>query len=140
MGPMVLWIVLGVVTLAALIGIAVLRAMWRESSAKIDALPAKDERRAWPMPDQAGDRIMWCPILARKVVVAETMLEEGSLGTVVRITDDGRPAIAFDARPGAAPLVDKWGAARVVPPAHDRRVVRTGPQPRSGKKRTKKRR
>lgn len=140
MGPMVLWIVLGVVALAVLFGVAVLRAMWRESSAKIDALPAKSERRTWPVPGRVGDRIMWCPILARKVVVAETMLEEGSLGTVVRITDDGHPAITFDLRPGVAPLVDKWGAARVVPPAHDHRVVRTGPQARSGKKRAKKRR
>lgn len=123
---MVLLIVLGVLVVVLLFGGAVLRGIWQESAKKIDALPAKEERRRWPLASAPGERVMWCPILASKVVLGETMVEEGALGTVTKL-DRGRPVIAFDSMPGRAGLVDKWGAARVVPKEHDVKTTRRGP-------------
>lgn len=135
-------ILLGVLVVVVLFGFAVLRGIWQESAKKIDALPSKQERRTWPLASAVGERVMWCPILASKVVIGETMVEEGSLGTVTTL-EGGRPVVAFDAMPGRPALVDKWGAARVVPKEHDVRPVRGGPAATSrtgGAKNAKKKR
>ena len=58
---------------------------------------------------------MWCPIFARKVVVADTQIEEGEIGTVIGFTDGQRwPIISFDGRRGYD-VTDKWSAARALP-------------------------
>jgi len=91
-----------------------LRGLWKESHAQVDALTPASARRDWPVPRDIGDRVMWCPILARRVILADTQLDEGDIGTVVAF--DGRqPIISFDARPNHANVVDKWGAARMLP-------------------------
>ena len=49
-------------------------------------------------------------------MLAGTQLDDGELGIVVGFADDGRqPVIAFDNKPNLANVVDKWGAARVLP-------------------------
>jgi len=136
------WIILAIVAVAAVLLGKGLRTMWRESSAKIDALPPASVRRTWPVPRDAGARIMWCPILAEKVVLADTRIDEGEVGTVVGFTDDKRhPIIAFDSRTNEADTVDKWAAARLLPVEFER-PKKKAPQPRrtKTKKKTKKRR
>jgi hypothetical protein len=50
------------------------------------------------------------------VVLADTQLDEGDVGRVIGFSDDGRqPIISFDGKPSHTKVVDKWGAARVVP-------------------------
>jgi hypothetical protein len=114
---MVGWIIVAAVALVALLLWKGLRTMWSESTAQVDALPPANERRTWPLPTTTGDRIMWCPILAKKVVLADTKADEGEIGTVVGFSGDNRPQISFDARPDQPPVIDKWGAARVLPAA-----------------------
>lgn len=117
--------------------------MWAESTAQVDALPPTKERRTWPAPTEVGDRIMWCPILANKVVLADTRIDEGEIGTVVGFTDDKRwPIISFDARPGDVDAIDKWAASRVLPEALARPRRNAPPSARSqvNKKRKKQKR
>jgi hypothetical protein len=106
-------ILAAVVAFVVLFGMKSLRKIWRVSNAHVDTLPR--ERHDWPAPTQIGDRVMWCPIFARKVVVADTQIEEGEVGTVVGFTDDPRwPIISFDGRSGYD-VTDKWIAARAIP-------------------------
>ena len=81
---------------------------------------------------------MWCPILARKVVLADTRIDEGEIGSVVDFTRARQPVIAFDSRPGEADVTDKWAAARVLPPELTR-PKRNAPPPQRSKKRKKRR-
>ena len=113
------WIILLVVVVVAWIVWKLLRSMWAESHEKLDALPPPKVRRNWPFPQHVGDRVMWCPILARKVILGEHTREEGDLGTVTAFVDD-KPVIAFDERSTTPEITDKWGAARVVPAELDR--------------------
>ena len=136
---MVGWIILAVVVVAALMLWKGLRTMWAESTAQVDALPPTNERRTWPAPTEVGQRIMWCPILAKKVVLADTKIDEGEIGTVVGFTDDKhQPMISFDLRPADADVVDKWAAARVLPPSLAR--PKRNPPPSQRSKAKKKRR
>lgn len=140
---MILWIILAVAAVAALLLWKGLRTMWAESTAQVDALPPATERRTWPAPSGVGDRIMWCPILARKVVLADTKIDEGEIGTVVGFTDDRRqPIISFDARRHETDVVDKWAAARLLPAELARRGAKTAAahRPKPKKKAKKKRR
>lgn len=118
---MIGWILLGVLAVVLVFGALVLRGVWQESAKKIGALPPKQVRRTWPAPSAVGQRVMWCPILASKVVLSDTKVEEGTLGSVTRLTDDGLPVVAFDGVAGSA-MVDRWGAARVVPAEHDKKT------------------
>jgi hypothetical protein len=137
---MLSWIVPAVVLVVGVVAWRLLRGLWKESHAHVDALPSASVRREWSAPNEIGDRVMWCPLLARKVMFADTQLDDGDLGTVVGFSDDGRqPVIAFDGKPSHAKVVDKWGAARVMPdrftparrpPAPTRRTT-----PKSSKKR-----
>jgi len=142
---MVVWIVGAVVVVLLVVLWRLLRGLWRESHAHVDALPPANVRREWPLPRDIGDRVMWCPLLARKVVLAGTQLDEGDIGTVVAFSDDGRqPIISFDNRQSEADVVDKWGAARVLPkdlaPARPRVVSPTRrPPPKKNKKKAKRR-
>ena len=113
---MVSWIVAAIVLVVIVVLWRLLRGLWKESHAHVDALPPAGVRRDWPAPSEIGDRVMWCPMLARKVMLASTELDDGDLGVVVGFVDDGRQSvIAFDKKPNQAKVVDKWGAARVVP-------------------------
>jgi len=113
---MVSWIVAAVVLVVVVVLWRLLRGQWKESHAHVDALPPASVRRDWLAPREIGDRVMWCPLLARKVMLADTQLDDGELGSVVGFVDDGRqPVIAFDNKPNHANVVDKWGAARVLP-------------------------
>jgi hypothetical protein len=92
---MVDWIVAAVVLVVVVVIWRLLRGLWKESHAQVDALPPATARRDWPVPRDIGDRVMWCPILARRVILADTQLDEGDIGTVVAF--DGRqPIISFD--------------------------------------------
>jgi len=135
---MVGWIIIAVVALAALLLWKGLRTMWAESTAQVDALPPKNERSTWSVPTTVGQRVMWCPILARKVVLADTRIDEGEIGSVVDFTRARQPVIAFDSRPGEADVTDKWAAARVLPPELTR-PKRNVPPPQRSKKRKKRR-
>lgn len=129
---MVGWIILAVVVVAALLLWKGMRTMWAESTAQVDALPPTSERRNWSAPTMVGERIMWCPILARKVVLADTRIDEGEIGTVVGFTDDKhQPMISFDLRPSEPDTVDKWAGARVLPPALARPKRNPPPSQRS---------
>ena len=134
------WIIVAIVAVAAVLLWKGMRTMWKESSAKVDSLPPASARRTWPVPHDAGDRIMWCPILAKKVILADTEIDEGEVGTVVGFTDDKRhPIISFESRPNEAGTVDKWAAARVLPAEFERPRKKTPPPPRTKPKpRTKK--
>ena len=113
---MVSWIVAAVVLVVVVVLWRLLRGLWKESHARVGALPPANVRRGWPVPRDIGERVMWCPILARKVILADTQLDDGELGTVVAFSGDGRqPVISFDVKPKDATVVDKWGAARVLP-------------------------
>lgn len=115
------WIILAIVAVAAVLLWKGMRTMWKESSAKVDSLPPASARRTWPVPHDAGDRIMWCPILAKKVILADTEIDEGEVGTVVGFTDDKRhPIISFASRATEPHTVDKWAAARVLPGEFER--------------------
>ena len=135
---MVGWIIIAVVALAALLLWKGLRTMWAESTAQVDALPPKNERSTWSVPTTVGQRVMWCPILARKVVLADTRIAEGEIGSVVDFNRAHQPVIAFDSRPGEADVTDKWAAARVLPPELTR-PKRNAPPPQRSKKRKKRR-
>jgi hypothetical protein len=114
MGP---WIIAGV-TLVLLVGWRAFRSMWRDSRMQVEGLPSLKLRRTWALPAKEGDRIMWCPILSRKVVLAETGHDEGEIGTVVGFAKEKRqnfPIVAFDERPDEDDVIDRWGAARVLP-------------------------
>jgi hypothetical protein len=128
---MVPWIIVAVVAVVALLSWKGLRTMWAESTAQVDALPPADERRTWALPSATGQRVMWCPILAKKVVLVDTKADEGEIGTVVGFTDGHRPQVSFDARRDEPPVVDKWGAARVVPAAVARPKRSAPPSPRA---------
>ncbi len=139
---MIRWIILVVVAVALLLLWKGLRTMWAESTAQVDALAPANERRTWPAPGAVGDRIMWCPILARKVVLVDTKIDEGEIGTVVGFTEDRRqPIISFDAHRHETDVVDKWAAARLLPAELARPRVKAAPPRRAkSKRRSKKRR
>ena len=139
---MVLWIVLGVVAVAALLLWKGMRTMWAESTARVRALPSVDDRRTWPVPTDVGDRVMWCPILAKKVVLADTRVDEGEIGSVMGFTDKRWPIISFDERGDQPDVTDKWGAARRLPDALARPRKSAPPSARSqaGKKRKNRKR
>jgi len=106
---MVVLIVLAVVVVLVVVLWRLLRGLWKESHARVDKLPPASVRRGWPAPRDIGERVMWCPLLARKVILADTQLDEGDVGTVVGFSDDGRqPIISFDAKPRNTKVVDKW--------------------------------
>ena len=113
---MVAWIVAAVILAVIVVLWRLLRGLWKESHAHVDALPPASDRRSWPVPNAIGQRVMWCPILAKKVILADTQLDNSEMGTVVAFSDDGRqPIISFTNKPDHANVVDKWGAARVLP-------------------------
>ena len=138
---MVVWIVAAVAVVMVVVLWRLLRGLWKESHARVGALPPANVRRGWPVPGAIGDRVMWCPLLARKVMLAGTQLDEGDLGTVVGFSDDGRqPIISFDDMPNHSSVVDKWGAARVLPGEFAPARKRTAPPPRRPTRKSRKKR
>ena len=126
------WIILAIVAVAAVLLWKTMRTMWEESTAKVATLPPASLRRTWPIPRDAGDRVMWCPILAKKVILTDTELDEGEVGTVVGFTDDKRhPIVSFDSRANEPHTIDKWAAARVIPAELDRSRKKNPPPPRA---------
>lgn len=131
-------VIILIVMAVVVIAIALVRSAYKESRAHSATLPDRDVRGGWPAPTEVGQRVMWCPLLARKVILADTMLDDGDLGTVIAL-EGRRPVIAFDGRDGE-PVVDKWGGARVLPPEHEPRPARPVPPKRRPKKKGKRRR
>jgi hypothetical protein len=138
---MVVWVVAAVAVVLVVVIWRLLRGQWKESNAHVDALPPASVRRGWQMPHDIGERVMWCPLLATKVILADTQLDEGDVGTVVAFSDDGRqPVISFDRKADRTNIVDKWGAARVLPGEFEPARKRTAPPARRTKTNTKKKR
>ena len=132
---MVALLIVVAVVVVAVLGVLLLRSTWRDAATTAAAAPTADERSRWPFPQAVGDRVMWCPMLARKVILADTMLDDGAVGTVVDLDGRGQPSIEFD--DGGRTILDKWGAARVVPAGHEPRRAR--PLPPKAKRKPAKR-
>ena len=125
---MLSWIIAAGILVVVTVVWRLLRGLWKESHAHVDGLPPAKVRRAWPMPSDAGQRVMWCPLLANKVILTDTQLDEGDIGTVVGFSGvEFQPVISFDARPTHKNFVDKWGAARVLPVEFEQARPRTPP-------------